>query len=150
MSRLKSLVTLTKESSNLLTEVADNILNLLPGDWGKTIKRIVLVMALVISLPIIFFMLIITCKCFKFMIWCYKPVISAVSIGVRSLWSAVLSGISSSRNLTLRIPFRRMRESSRSETSVVRYRPEPIESATAALRPPRRPSRSSKARTKLQ
>ena len=60
-NRLKSLVALTKESTNLFSEVANNILNLLSGNWGSTIKRILLIIALIIAVPIIFFMFALTC-----------------------------------------------------------------------------------------
>ena len=62
ITRLKSLVTLTKESSNLFSEVAGNILNLLPGDWGTTIKRVFLILAFIIALLIVFFLLLLTCN----------------------------------------------------------------------------------------
>ena len=150
MTRLKSLVTLTKESSNLFSEVAGNILNLLPGDWGTTIKRVFLILAFIIALPIVFFLLLLTCKCLKLMYWCYKPVIFGINFGIRAIGSMISLGVSNARSLTLRVPFRRMRETSRIETSVVHYRPKRHESATATLRPPRRPSRTSKSRTKLQ
>ena len=61
-NRLKSLAALTKESTNLFSEVANNILNLLLGNWSSTIKRILLIIALIIAVPIIFFMFALIAK----------------------------------------------------------------------------------------
>ena len=70
MNRLKSLVALTKESTNLFSEVANNILCLLPGNLGSTIKRVLLIIALIVAVPIVFFMFALTCKIFILMCWC--------------------------------------------------------------------------------
>ena len=121
MNRLKSLVELTKEGTNLFSEVANNILNLLPGNWGSTIKRILLIIALIITVPIIFFMFALTCKIFKLMCWCYKPVISGINHGINNMGALVTSSALGLRDIARRVPYWRFRETSRVETSVVRY-----------------------------
>ena len=64
MIRLQSLVSLTREGTNIFTEVVDAILNILPGNWGSTIKRVLLIIALII-IPIVFVIGIITMKLVK-------------------------------------------------------------------------------------
>ena len=83
MDRLKSLVKLTKEGTNLFSEITNKILNLLPGNWGSTIKRVLLILALIIAVPIVFFILALTCNIFKLMFWWYKPVISGINFGIK-------------------------------------------------------------------
>ena len=148
MNRLKSLVTLTKEGTNLFFEITKNILNLLPGDWVTTIKRVLLILTLIIVVPIIFFILALTCKLFKLMCWCYKPVISEINFGISNLGALASSNAISLRDLARRVPYRRLRETSRIETSLVLYDREPHEAVT--LRTPRRPSRAPKSRSKVQ
>ena len=148
MNRIKSLVELTKEGTNLFSEVANNILNLLPGNWGSTIKRVLLIISLIIAVPIIFFILAVTCKVCKLMCWCYKPVISGINFGISNFGTLVSSSAVGLRDLARRVPYRRLRETSRVETSVVRYDREPHEAVT--MRTPRRPSRAPKSRSKVQ
>ena len=148
MDRLNSLVTLTKEGTNLFSEITNKILNLLPGNWGSTIKRVLLILALIIAVPIVFFILALTCKIFKLMFWCYKPVISEINFGIKNLGSLASSSAIGLLNLARRVPYRRLRETSRVETSVVRYDREPHEAVT--LRTSRRPSRALKSRSKVQ
>ena len=75
MIRLQSLVSLTREGNNIFIEVMDNILNILPGNWGSTIKRIRLIFAVFIIIPIVFVIGIITMKLLKPFCWCYRPLI---------------------------------------------------------------------------
>ena len=75
MIRLQSLVSLTREGNNIFIEVMDNILNILPCNWGSTIKRIRLIFAVFIIIPIVFVIGIITMKLLKPFCWCYRPLI---------------------------------------------------------------------------
>ena len=43
----------------------DSILNILPGNWGSTIKRVLLIITLIIIIPIVFVIGIITMKLLK-------------------------------------------------------------------------------------
>ena len=52
------------------------------------------------------------------------------------------------RDLARRVPYSRLSETAKVETSVVRYNREPHEVVT--LRTPRRPSRAPKSRSKVQ
>ena len=147
MDRLKSLFTLTKEGTNLFSEITNNILNLLPGNWGSIIKRVLLSLALIIAVPIVFFILAHTCTIFKLMFWCYKPVISGINFGIKNLGALASSSAVGLLNRARRVPYRRLRETSRVETSVVRYDREPHEAVT--LQTPRRPSRAPKSLSKV-
>ena len=79
------------------------------------------------------------------MCWCYKPVISGINFGISNLGALASSSAMGLRNLARRMPYRRLRETSRVETSVVRYDREPHEAVT--LRATRRPSRAPKSRS---
>ena len=121
MNRLKSLATLTKEGTNLFLEITNNILNLLSGNWGLTIKRVLLLFAIIIEFSIVFFIIALTCKIFKIMFWCYKPVISKINFGIKNKGALASSCAVGLLNLARRVPYRRLQETSRVETSVVRY-----------------------------
>ena len=84
INRLKFLVPLTKESTNLFSEITNNISNLLPENWGSTLKRVLLILAIIIAVPIVFFIIAFTCKIFKIMLWCYKPVISGINFRIKT------------------------------------------------------------------
>ena len=49
------------------------LLSLLPTSWATTIKNIILIFALIISLPIIFFIILISIQCLRLLVWCYRP-----------------------------------------------------------------------------
>ena len=73
------------------------LLNLLPTYWATTIKNIIFVIALIISLPIIFFIIIISVRCLRFLIWCYRPICrhcSSSSFRFISLTSYLFSKVS--------------------------------------------------------
>ena len=53
MKRLQSLISLTREGTNIFTEVMDSILNILPDNCGSTIKRVLLIIALIVVIPIV-------------------------------------------------------------------------------------------------
>ena len=97
--------------------------------------------ALIIAVPIIFFILALSFKVFKLMCWCYKPVISAINFGISNM-GALASSAMGLRNLARRVPYRGLRETLRVETGLVQYDREPHETVT--LRIPRRPSRAPK------
>ena len=85
MKRLQSLILLTREGTNIFTEVMDTILNILPGNWGSTIKRVLLIIALIIIIPIVFVIGIITMKLVKLFCWCYRPLIIRAVHTVRAI-----------------------------------------------------------------
>ena len=105
MNRLKSLVELTKEGTNLFSEVANNILNLLPVNWGSTIKRVLLVIVLIIAVPIIFVMFALTCTIFKLICLCFKQVISGINHGISNMGALVTSSAVGHRDLARRVPY---------------------------------------------
>ena len=45
MKRFQSLISLTREGTNIFTEAMDTILNTLFGSWRSTIKRVLLIIA---------------------------------------------------------------------------------------------------------
>ena len=57
----------TKDGINLFSKKTNNILNLFFKDCGSTIKRVFVIIAYIIALPIIFFILALTCKILKLM-----------------------------------------------------------------------------------
>ena len=63
MAQLESLVEATKEGSNLLNGFFNYILKLLPTNWANLIKTFLLVAGVVVVVPIVFLLLLITCKC---------------------------------------------------------------------------------------
>ena len=104
--------------------------------------------ALIIAVPIIFFILALSFKVFKLMCQCYTPVIFAINFGISNLRALALSSAVGYRNLARRVPYRGLRETLRVETGLVQYDREPHETVT--LRIPRRPSRAPKSRNKVQ
>ena len=67
MNHLKSLMELTIKGTNLFSEVANNILISLLDNWGSTIKRVLLILARIIAVPIVFVIVALICKIFKLM-----------------------------------------------------------------------------------
>ena len=147
MNRLKSLVALTKEGTNLFSEIANNILHLLPGNWGSNIKRVLLIIALIIAVPIIFFILALSCKVFKVICWCYTPVISAINLESVTWehWPHQVPWVSETKHVVFPIgAYEKRRESRQVWFATI----EPHEAVT--LRTPRRPSRAPMSRSKVQ
>ena len=92
MAQLKSLVKATKEGSNLFNKFFNTILKLLPTNWAKFFKTFLLVAGIVVTIPIVFLLLIITCKCLSLLWWCYASVLSRIasfSRGTRPVGSGV-------------------------------------------------------------
>ena len=83
MAKVKSFVALTKESTNLFSTVMDNILNLLPGSWGATLKRVFIIAGIVIAAPIVFCASVLLIKCFSLLYCCYKPIILETAVILR-------------------------------------------------------------------
>ena len=65
LKQIDSLITATKEGTSLLGDISNLLLNLLPTSSATTIKDIILIFALLISLPIIFFIIIISLRCLR-------------------------------------------------------------------------------------
>ena len=92
MAQLESLVKATKEGSNLLTGFLSGILKLLSTNWDNFIKTFLLVAGIIVAVPIVFLLLLITCKCLSLLWWCYTPVLSRIAglaRGTRSVGSGV-------------------------------------------------------------
>ena len=104
MNRLNSLVRLTKEGTNLFSEITNNILILLPEDLSTTIKRVLLIIALIIVVTIIFFIFALTCNVFKLIIWGYKSVISGINFGINNLEAQASSSAMGLQNLARCVP----------------------------------------------
>ena len=121
---------------------------MLPGNWGSTIKRIFLIIELIIAVPIIFDMFALIGKIFKLMCWCYKPVISGINHEISNMGALVTSSAVGLRDLARRMPYWRLHETSKVETSVVRYDRGAHEAVT--LRTLRLPSRAPKSRSNVQ
>ena len=52
-----------------------------------------LIIALIIALPIVFFIIALTCKIFKLMFWCYKPVIFGINFGIKNMGALASSAV---------------------------------------------------------
>ena len=76
MAQLESLVEATKEGSNLFNGLLIGILNLLPTNWANFIKTFLLIAGIIVAVSIVFLLLLIPCKCFSLLWWCYTPVLS--------------------------------------------------------------------------
>ena len=74
LKQIDSLITATKEGTSLFGDISNLLLNLLPTSWATTIKNIILIFALIISLPIIFFIILISIRCLRLLVWCYRPI----------------------------------------------------------------------------
>ena len=147
IGRLQSLITLTRESSNIFADVMDSILNILPGNLGSTIKRILLIVALIIVVPIMFFIGIILIKLLNLLCWCDRPLIAGAIRFVRetiSLFSASLFGL---RDLGKRLRCYKRKRGLNNESSTVHYRRLPSENVELKVK--RYHSRTKKATNKL-
>ena len=86
MEQINSLIAATKEGTGLFGDISRILLNLLPTSWATTIKQLIFIIALIISLPIIFFVVIISLRCLRLMICCYRPLcLCFSSFSVRSI-----------------------------------------------------------------
>ena len=80
----------------MFKDISNLLFNMLPTSWATTIKNIIFVIALIISLPIIFFITIISLRCLRLLIWCYRPIYRHCSSSFRfiSLTSYLFSKVS--------------------------------------------------------
>ena len=84
MEQINSLIAATKEGTGLFGDISSVLLNLLPTSWATTIKHLIFIIVLIVSLPIIFFVFIISLRCLRLLICCYRPLcFSCSSICVR-------------------------------------------------------------------
>ena len=85
LDQINSLIAATKEGTGLFGDISNLLLNLLPTSWATTIKHLILIIAVIISLPIIFFVLLVSLRCIRLFIWCYRPLcIHCLSFSCRS------------------------------------------------------------------
>ena len=103
IDRLQSLISLTKENSNIFADVMVSILNILPGNLGLTIKRILLIIALIIVAPIVFFIGMILIKLVSLLCWCYRTLIAGTVRSVRVTISLCTSSLLGLRDLGKRL-----------------------------------------------
>ena len=128
MIRLKSLVSLTREGTNIFTEVMDIILNILPGNWESTIKRVLLIIALIIIIiPIVFVIGIITMKLVKLFCWFYRPLIIGAVRTVRAIINFSTSSFLNLRDFGKRLRWYKRERRVNNESSTVHYRRLPSE-----------------------
>ena len=80
---------------------------------GSTIKRVFLIIALIIEVPIVYFILAVTCKVFKCMCYCYKLVISKINCEISNLGALASLGVINFRDLARHVPDRRLQETSK-------------------------------------
>ena len=92
MAQLEILVEATNKGSNLFNVFFNRIVKLLPTNWAKFIKTFLLAAGIVVAVPIVFLMLLITCKCLSLPWWCYAPVLSRIA-GVARGTRSVASGV---------------------------------------------------------
>ena len=147
MIRLKSLVSLTREGTNIFTEVMDTILNILPGNWGSTIKRVLLIIALIIIIPIVFVIGIITMKLVKLFCWCYRPLIIGAVRFVRTMINLLTTSVRGLRQFGKRLRWYKRERRVNNESSTVHYRRLPTEHVE--LKTKRDRSRMKKATNKI-
>ena len=68
LKQIDSLITATKQGTSLFGDISNLLLNLLPTSSATTIKNIILIFALIISLPIIFFIILISIRCLRLLV----------------------------------------------------------------------------------
>ena len=138
MAQLENFV---EEGSNLFNGFFNGILKLLPTIWANFINRFLLVVGIIVEVPIVFLLLIITCKCFSLLWWCYAPALSRIAGSARSARSVgVCRAVG---NL-----FHRIRTSVQTHYNVV-GRNERIRQENIELRPRRHRSRTAKAASQI-
>ena len=71
----------------------DSILNILPSNWGSTIKHVRLIIALIIFIPIVFVIGIISIKLLKLFYWCYRPLIIGAVCFVRIMINLTVASV---------------------------------------------------------
>ena len=120
--KLKNFVQMTKEGSSLLSTVLSNLSSLLPGSWTNTIKQVLIIGGVIIALPILFFLLILLCKCFNLIYCCYKPIMAALISSGRTGISLLSRGGSSIRNLASFVTSRKARIPKVESEEAVHYR----------------------------
>ena len=145
--KLKNFVQMTKEGSSLLSTVLSNLSSLLPGSWTNTIKQVLLIGGVVIALPILFFLLILLCKCFNLIYCCYKPIMAALISSGRTGILLLSSGVSSIRNLASCAISRKVRIQKVNSDKAVHYRR--ITEDEVILQPKRDRVRASKKPAKI-
>ena len=147
MIRLQSLVLLTREGTNIFTEVMDTILNILPFNWGSTIKRVLLIIALIIIILIVFVIGIITIKFVKRFCWCYRPLIIGAVRFVRTMINLLAASLFGLRDFGKRLRWYKRERRVINESSTVHYRRLPSEHVE--LKTKRNRSRMKKATNKI-
>ena len=147
MIRLQSLVSLTREGTNIFAEVMDTILNILPGNWGSTIKRVLLIITLIIIIPIVFVIGIITMKLVKHFCWCYRPLIIGAVRFVRTMINLLTTSVLGLRHFGKRLRWYQRERRVNNESSTVHYRRLPSEHVE--LKTKRDRSRMKKATNKI-
>ena len=73
LKQIDLLITATKEETSLFGDISNLLLVLLPKCWATTIINIILIFTLIISLPIIFFIILICIRCLRLLVWFYRP-----------------------------------------------------------------------------
>ena len=122
MKRLQSLFALTREGTNIFTKVMDSMLNIVPGNWGSTIKRVLLIIALIIIISIVFVIGIITMKLLKLFCWCYRPLIIGAVRFVRTMINLLASSVFGLQNFGKRLRYYKRERRVNNESSTVHYR----------------------------
>ena len=139
MAQFESLVEATQEGSNLFNGFFIGILKLLPTNWANFIKTFLLVAGIIVAVPIIFLLLLITCKCMSLLWWCYAPILSRIA-GLARVTRSVGFGVGSA----VGNHFLRIRPGVQSRDDVI-SRNENIRQENMELLPRRHHSRNAKA-----
>ena len=136
-----------RKGPNIFTEVMNSILNILPDNWGSTIKRVLLIIALIIIIPIVFVIGIITIKLVILFCWCYRPLIIGAVRFVRTMINLLAGIVFGLRDFWKRLQWFKRERRVNNESATVHYRRLPSEHVE--LKTKRDRSRMKKATNKI-
>ena len=122
MIRLQSLVLPPQEGTNIFSEIMDTIFNILLDNWGSTIKRVLLIIAQIIIIPIVFVIGIITMKFVKLFCWYYRPLIIGALRFVRTMINLLTTSVLGLRQFGKRVRWYKRERRVNNESTTVHYR----------------------------